>query len=408
MMRKASMTGAKCDVVSAVLDPPGRRIDAQAILGKASRATGLSCLGSNGCEIERFRIHLDILCHALNEEAALSSLGVRRAQSRLTLMTICRLLSVERRERDGNFRSRVVMAPLIGTGLPRSGTTFLHGLLACDPQNRAVHAWEAMLSPDLVGKVVDRPELLFQSILRFQGFLGDELRDIHPFDAELQEECVFLQEANCGAVYAEFFDVPSFSAIVAQKHREDLRWQIGQMKLLQRSAPDKRWVLKAPTHVFTWEETLLAFPDAHIYMNHRDPAEAIPSVTALTVAIRRLFSRRQPDAVTIARERLEVWSRAMRQVIDWRKDHPDHPIFDVRFAALVNRPLETVAELYARHKLPLAQEARDAMKRYLDRNEHPQRRGPRLSLQDCGLDRSTVDAAFGDYLRRFDLVASGD
>src|SRR3546814_12999821 len=117
-------------------------------------------------------------------------------------MLVSRFSSIAQRERDRNSRHRFIAAPLIGTGLPRTGTTFLHGLLACDPAHRAIRAWEALLSPDLIGDIVEPPDRLSQEILRAQGFLDDALRAIHPFDANLQEECVFLQETNCSSLYA--------------------------------------------------------------------------------------------------------------------------------------------------------------------------------------------------------------
>jgi len=58
-------------------------------------------------------------------------------------MLVTRLRSIARRAARGGAAAAPIVAPLIGTGLPRTGTTFLHGLLSCDPAHRSVRAWEA-------------------------------------------------------------------------------------------------------------------------------------------------------------------------------------------------------------------------------------------------------------------------
>ncbi len=386
---------------------PGR-LDAEEMLDQACRSAKLGCFGTSASEIERFRHDFSILCSSLNEEANLSEIGYRRARSRLHMMLVTRLRSIEQRTAQKDFDTRLISSPLIGTGLPRSGTTFLHGLLACDPAHRAVRAWEAMLSPELLGYDIASPASLFQEHLAFQGFTGEESTAIHPFDANLPEECVFLQETNCSSLYAEFFNVPRFADAVANNSSLDLEWQKGQMKLLQGLDTVRRWVLKAPSHLFNWEEMVLAFPDALIYMSHRDPAKVIPSVTGLTVSIRGLFADAPPDAKAIAKERLTGWSAAVANVTRWRDRHPERFVADVYFLDLIARPLETVAGLYDTFGLKLSEQARTAMLRFIDRDRDNRSRRQHYTLAEYGLDEMAIDAAFADYLCRYGVALERD
>jgi hypothetical protein len=57
------------------------------------------------------------------------------------LSTLLILADVERE--DPAILKRSLSPPIFIAGLPRSGTTFLHGLLAEDPANRAPRIWEA-------------------------------------------------------------------------------------------------------------------------------------------------------------------------------------------------------------------------------------------------------------------------
>ena len=58
------------------------------------------------------------------------------------LSTLLILADAERE--DPAILTRPLASPIFITGLPRSGTTSLHGLLADDPLNRAPRIWEAI------------------------------------------------------------------------------------------------------------------------------------------------------------------------------------------------------------------------------------------------------------------------
>ena len=46
-------------------------------------------------------------------------------------------------------------------------------------------------------------------------------------------------------------------------------------------APDKRWVLKNPSHLGALPALLEVFPDALVVQCHRDPVEAVASACSL-------------------------------------------------------------------------------------------------------------------------------
>jgi hypothetical protein len=87
---------------------------------------------------------LGALTSSLREEAWLSPFGRLAARWDLKRMLSTLLILADAEREDPAILTRPLASPIFITGLPRSGTTFLHGLLADDPLNRAPRIWEAI------------------------------------------------------------------------------------------------------------------------------------------------------------------------------------------------------------------------------------------------------------------------
>jgi len=102
------------------------------------RKTGLDDFGAPGLEPA-----LSILLRSLEEEANLHALG--RFLIRVHLRSLLKTrLELAARCSSERLRTEPILRPVFITGMPRSGSTFLHELLAQDPQNRAPTVWEVM------------------------------------------------------------------------------------------------------------------------------------------------------------------------------------------------------------------------------------------------------------------------
>jgi len=117
------------------------RLDVPRLLAGAERATGLADWGDGG-----FRKALERYMDACRSEARLSLLG-RIAVQRDTLRILRnRLQLVDERNRHPEIAEERIVRPLVVVGMPRSGTSILHELLALDPENRTPLIWEAMFA----------------------------------------------------------------------------------------------------------------------------------------------------------------------------------------------------------------------------------------------------------------------
>ena len=401
------MGGGLASCYAGALRRFSRRLAHEALLAEAEQATGLSDWGGSRWFEEAFRDRFRALCASLEEQAALSEQGRDRAHSRLHTMLCSRLRYIAWRSAEPEVGARSIVAPLVGTGLPRAGTTFLHNLLAQDPGNMTATAADAALPippPGADARADDERLELYRRILDFQGYTAPDVVEIHPFAAGAPEECVFLQEGACSTLYGAFFNVPSFAPLAGAAIEQAYTWQRGQMEVLQARRGGERWVLKAPSHLIFWEAMTMAFPDAKIFLNHRDPCKVIPSIASLYMKLRSLYSDHGTDPKALGPELLAAWSTAFDRVAAWRGQHPELAVVDVHYLDLIGDPLGAVARLYEAFGLDLSRRARDRMEQYLDVDHHGKSAKRQYGLSDYGLDEAAIEAAFGRYIDHYGVA----
>lgn len=394
-------------VYAAALEPCAVPFEGLALMDRAARATGLDDWGGAPWGDGRFRERLDTLCRGLEADAKLHELGRSRAHSRLHVLLCSRLRQVDYMAHLDH--PPTIVAPLVGTGLPRAGTTFLHGLLASDSGNRVANAAQAAIPipPPGEGHVGEAERIaLYQRILDFQGFTTGDVSAIHPYAADAPEECVFLQEAACGAPLGAFYNAPDFSALVAKSETgaDGYAWQKGMMQSLQGDKPTARWLLKAPSHVMNMDGLIAEFPDARIFLNHRDPGKVIPSMASLYMKLYSLASHSSVDPIALGPRLVANWAGILDRLDAWREAHPDVPVADVHYTSLIADPIDTAERLYAGFGLELSEATRRAMVAHLEADQHGKGPARTYRLADFGLCEADIEAAFGAYIDRHDIV----
>src|SRR5262245_45445097 len=141
----SSIVGAGISAVNGVgvvLSGLGLRLvslDEEHLLDTARRATGLHDFGE-----AEFRTPLRRLLDALESEGDLTLLGRIAAHRDLVGLLINRLRLVDDRKQNPGIAAERIVAPIFIVGLPRTGSTALHHLLAQDHDTRAAQAWEVM------------------------------------------------------------------------------------------------------------------------------------------------------------------------------------------------------------------------------------------------------------------------
>ena len=299
----------------------------------------------------------------------------------------------------------VLPEPVFIVGWPRTGTTFLHTLLAEDPAHRSLPYWESFDPVPPRGAPDRRAERLDRMLARL-ATLAPDYQAIHPMAARQAEECVALFTNVFRTLQYDFqYRVPGYVEwLLAQDARIAYEAYRRQLQLVQHHRPcGERLVLKDPTHLVHLETLLERFPGARIVFTHRDPARALSSIASLTAHTRAIFSD-DVDPRAIGREILDgCWPPALERALALRERLPADRFADVRHADLVRDPLASVRRLYADLGLELSAAALDAMRGFVAARAAGPPRVHEHAAEAFGLETGAIRERFAPYCERFGL-----
>jgi hypothetical protein len=384
-------------------------LDANRLLVDAERATGFSDWGGQATFEESFRHLFTAMADSLVNEARLTEAGLRGAELRLRAMATSRLQFVNDRQNFPAIADERIVRPIFILGLPRSGSTFLHSLMAQDPANRHPRTWEMLLPsppPEPSSYENDKRIEQAQTLLRAMGLERPEVTALHPYGARQPEECHLLMELmGLGDNLPALWRMPSFNRVRATI---DLRqgYRIHRMALqnLQYRYRCERWLLKNPGHIFYLDHLLAVYPDVQIIQTHRDPARVLPSITALLLAMRQANSDQPFSGAKVAMGNLKAFASGLEKAIEFRRQPGMEQHFhDVHFRSLIADPIGTVQQIYQRFNLTLEAPAVERMQRWLASDDSHSAK-TRYTLEQYGLDQGLIDDNFGRYMAQYGVV----
>ena len=331
-LQSAVLAGA--DTLAGAAGLLRRPLVAEDVLQLAQRRTGLGDFGDAA-----FVDALRRLLAACSQEASLSLVGrlATRWDAVRFLSNLLKFQDMERR--DPEIVHQPIRRPIFITGLPRTGTTFLHRLLMEDPENRAPTVWETIY-PYPVRRGRDRRPTLVARQLRAFERLAPEFRGLHPLDATSPQECSEITAHVFQSLrFDTTYNIPSYRTWLDRTgHLAAYRFHRRFLQHLQHQAPGGRWVMKCPDHVFALDEIRTVYPDARLVFVHRDPVKVLLSVAKLTEVVRRPFTRRL-DPKEIGRQESRRWQDGAEQMIAAGDDAGlPEPVFHVHHKALVADP----------------------------------------------------------------------
>ena len=159
------------------------------ILEEASRrARNLTDTGDG-----QFLEGLRRLSDSLESEGRLNPLGRMISRERAILSTVNRLNYLEDRRANPEITQEKIVAPVVVVGMPRTGSTILHDILAQDPDSRAPLTWETMFpSPPPTPETFDNDPRIEACDATFPGVDAQipAFKAMHPMGARLSQECV--------------------------------------------------------------------------------------------------------------------------------------------------------------------------------------------------------------------------
>ena len=264
-----------------------------------------------------------------------------------------------------------VDSPLFILGHWRSGTTWLHELLSCDPRHAAPTTYECFAPSHF---------LLTEAFARrCLGWIVPPTRPTDPMPLTLespQEDEFALCNLGLPSPYlsvafpnrppqdTEYADLETVEAAARE------RWKRGLVRFLKGVAvanPGRRLVLKSPFHTSRIEVLLECFPDARFVHIVRDPHAVFASTLHMCRAMYRWCSLQTSTLDGLEENVLEVFVRMGTALERGRHLVDPSRFYELRYEDLVCDPRAELRQLYERLDLGDFETAAPAVDDYLTR-----------------------------------------
>jgi len=346
---------------------------------------------------------LQCLTDSFNREAGLSAFGQLAAKYDIArcLRNLLRFDALE--AACPSVLNRPISAPLFITGMPRSGTTFLHRLILQDPRMaapRLVHLVHPLAARQgRIGAQLRHLSVRMQvSIFRL---IAPELNALHPIAVDEPEECGDITAQVFQSLrFDSMYRVPTYRAWLQRNGcLEAYRFHRRFLQHLDAQLPGRRWVLKAPDHVFALQDLRRVYPDARLVCVHRDPVRVLASVAKLTEVLRRPFAS-SIDRAEIGGQVSSAWiegAQRMSELADCGS------VLHLTYRQITGAPLDAVREVYRHCSIDLDQAAEARMRAWLRTSRNAPKPRRHYDLAQFGLDPQQLRERFQIYTRVFGI-----
>ena len=376
---------------------PSTRLSPADLIANAKRRSSLDDFGEGD-----FSEALSRLLDSCQDEARLNLIG-KIALKTDVLETLCARLQMESdRQFYPDITHQEIREPLFIVGLPRSGTSVLHRLLGADPEHRSPLMWEVRSpSPPTRDDEKRRIQSAMQSC-KFFNWIVPTFRYVHTVGANVPQECVSLMTPTfLSDQFDAMYYVPSYRAwFFRQNLQPAYEYHRRFLQHLQFRRAGRRWILKAPTHMFAMPALLSVYPDALFVQTHRTPVDAMASVSSLVTILRSAFSD-AVDPLIVGREAIDYWSETMKKFLRERDRLENNRICDIQYDEIRRDPIRAVRRIYEYFGWSLSHEAERRMRALVASQAKRQSANHRYDLSQFGSSAGEVFSVFETYCQRF-------
>lgn len=308
------------------------------------------------------------------------------------------------------FDVEAILSPVVITGVPRTGTTALHRLMAVDQRFHGLQSW-------LLDSPMPRPAMETWSKypqfrkttaqLDAQYALAPERRAAHHRVAEeVHECCMVLRQSFVSNLWSSGWSAPTYDAWrQAQSEAGAYRHFYRCVQLIGSNDRDKRWLLKNPGHIENLDLLFAIFPDAKVIQTHRDPAKAVPSLVALLMQLHPMFEQGRADqrGPIMMRRETAKWANAVRKAEVVRQEHPGK-VLDIIHADFHADPMGVLERIYAFIGMNIPDTLRPGFAKRIKEKPELSHGKHRYSITDYGMTEDEAREPFRDYIESYDLM----
>ena len=368
-------------------------------------ATGLTDFGPAD-----YLAGLTALLQSMDYDPRFSETGRRAAWGMVVDVLRGRAHAYQSMKDNPGYAGQKLSSPVVITGVPRTGTTALHRLMAVDPRFQGLQTW--LLDSPMPRPPIDSwgeyPQFRKSAeILAAQYSVSPESKAMHFRAAEeVHECCMVLRQSFVSNLWSCGWSAASYDAWWQCQSEEAAYTHFRAcVQLIGMNDPGKRWLLKNPGHIDNLDLLFAIFPDAKVIQTHRDPAKAVPSLVSLLIRMHPIMEEGRVDqrGQIMLRREVAKWSAAVRRCDAVRAQHPGQ-VLDVVHADFHARPMEVLETIYAFIGMDIPDDTRAALARRIEEKPELQHGAHRYDIADFGMTNEQAREPFGDYVERFDLV----
>lgn len=373
---------------------------ADALHAQASADTGLHDFGPGD-----YRERLEVYLAALREIDGLHDAGRVNFYNQLLQVLKNRLLLVDLLKRHPEINDIALHAPVVIAGLPRTGTTHLHNLLAAPPTFRTMPYWESVEPfpmPNEVGIAPDPRRTRMDVAVSVLDAVMPHFALMHEITTDhVHEEIQLLANDVSTMLLETLADVPRWRDYY-QSHDQTPHYEYlaTQLRAMQYLRGGRRWLLKSPQHLEQVRVLNRVFPDSIVVFTHRDPVPVALSMIAMITYSARMHRTPVPVQQIAASwiDRLDQMLTAL--VRDRDTIGPDRSI-DIRFDDFMADEIGVARRVYALAGEPFTDETEKAVTDYLAGHRRGRLGSVETSFDMFGLDEAAARERFAPYAQRF-------
>lgn len=353
---------------------------------------------------------LRVLLQSMDYDPHFTPKGRRLAWGTVVNTLKGRVQAIRSMRENPGFDSNPVSHPVVITGIPRTGTTALHKLLAVDPRFQGLQTWllDSPMPRPPAARWTEYPAFhKSAAVLEARNRNAPGKRRAHNMAAEEVDECCLVLRQgfvsnlwSCGwsaATYDAWWQCQSEEAAYRHYYR--------CVQLIGSTEPEKRWLLKNPGHLDKLDLVFSVYPDAKVIQTHRDPARAVPSLCALLMQSHPVMEEgryQQRAHIMLARE-VAKWANAVQKAEAVRATRPGQ-VMDVLHGTFKSDPMGVVERIYEFIGMTLTDDVRATMAQRIGERPEQAYGLHRYNVTDFGLSEDDIRERFGNYASHLTML----
>lgn len=374
-------------------------LDSDVLHARAIEATGLRDFGPDD-----YRERLDRYLAELRE-IDMHGPGIVNFHAQLVQWLKNRLLLTDLLTRHPEIDGIELDPPVVIAGLPRSGTTHLHNLLAAAPTFRSLPYWESVEPFPLPAEAGVEPDPRIGRMdiaVQTMDLLMPHFALMHEMTTDhVHEEIQLLANDFSTMLMETLAHVPRWTEYYwSRDQTPTYSYMVTQLKALQFLRGGGRWVLKSPQHLGQLRVLNQVMPTATVVFTHRDPVPVALSMIAMVTYSERMH-RDRVDVATLAAAWVDRLEKLLGAVVRDRDTVPADRSIDVRFDDFMADELGVAESVYRITGEPFDDAARSAITRYLQSHRRGRHGKVHTSAEMFGLDADELRERFAPYTSRF-------